>query len=162
RRLVGRRLRELDLHLLGLHLHAVEDLLAEVRVLVHGAHALLALLGDEIVDAGADLVDIGCRAVELVLAERLEHGAGRGGGEEGGAPPAWFWSWNSALFRGVPSPATMAKMWSRLMSLAPACTARGTWYCVSSTISLILRPLMPPFSFTSSKRIFTALEEETP
>ena len=38
----------------------------------------------------------------------------------------------------------MAKMLSRLISLLPACTARGTWYWVSSTISLILRPWMPP------------------
>jgi hypothetical protein len=50
------------------------------------------------------------------------------------------WSLKSALFMGVPSGATMAKTLSRLMSLVPACTARGTWYCVSSTISLILRP----------------------
>src|SRR6266542_2260213 len=69
---------------------------------------------------------------------------------------------NNALFKGVPSPATMAKMRSRLISLAPAWTASGTWYWVSSTMSLILRPWMPPLSFTSSKRIFTAFEEETP
>jgi hypothetical protein len=68
----------------------------------------------------------------------------------------------SALFMGVPSGATMAKMLSRLMSLVPACTARGTWYCVSSTISLILRPLTPPFSLSSSNRILTALEDDTP
>ena len=76
--------------------------------------------------------------------------------------PASNWSLKSALFIGVPRPATIAKMWSRLISLAPACTARGTWYWVSSTISRILRPWMPPFSLTSSKRIFTAFEEETP
>jgi hypothetical protein len=76
--------------------------------------------------------------------------------------PASIWSLNSALFMGVPSPATMAKILSRLMSFAPACTARGTWYWVSSTISLILRPWMPPLSLTSSKRIFTAFDEETP
>ena len=56
----------------------------------------------------------------------------------------------------------MAKMWSRLISLVPAWTARGTWYWVSSTISLIFRPWMPPFSLTSSNRIFTAFEDDTP
>ena len=53
-------------------------------------------------------------------------------------------------------------MRSRLMSLVPACTARGTWYWVSSTTSRILRPWMPPASLTSSKRIFTAFEDDTP
>jgi hypothetical protein len=66
------------------------------------------------------------------------------------------------LFIGVPSPATMAKILSRLISLLPACTARGTWYCVSSMISLILRPLMPPAALISSNRIFTALDDDTP
>ena len=56
----------------------------------------------------------------------------------------------------------MAKMRSRLISLVPACTARGTWYWVSSTTSLILRPWTPPFSLTSSKRIFTAFDDDTP
>src|SRR5436309_6943004 len=69
---------------------------------------------------------------------------------------------NSALFIGVPSPATIAKMWSRWISLAPACTARGTWYWVSSTISLILRPWTPPLSLSSSNRIFTAFVDDTP
>ena len=76
--------------------------------------------------------------------------------------PASSWSLNRALFIGVPRPATMAKMWSRLISFAPACTARGTWYWVSSTISLILRPRTPPFSLASSKRILTAFDDETP
>ena len=76
--------------------------------------------------------------------------------------PASNWSLNSALFIGVPRPATIAKMRSRLMSLAPACTARGTWYWVSSTTSRILRPWMPPASLTSSKRIFTAFDDDTP
>ena len=74
---------------------------------------------------------------------------------------------NNALFKdqfdaGVPSPPTMANTRSRLKSLAPAWTARGTWYCVSSMISLILRPWMPPASFASSKRILTAFDDETP
>src|SRR5207249_5734766 len=63
---------------------------------------------------------------------------------------------------GVPSPATIAKMWSRWISLAPACTARGTWYWVSSTISLIWRPWTPPLSLSSSNRIFTAFVDDTP
>src|SRR5262249_37059048 len=46
--------------------------------------------------------------------------------------------------------------------LVPACTARGTWYCVSSTMSLIFRPWMPPLALTPSNRIFTAFEEDTP
>jgi hypothetical protein len=33
-----------------------------------------------------------------------------------------------ALFCGVPSAPTMAKILSLLMSLLAACTARGTWY----------------------------------
>ena len=76
--------------------------------------------------------------------------------------PASNWSLKSALFMGVPSGATMAKMRSRLISLVPACTARGTWYWVSSTTSRILRPWMPPFSLASSKRILTALDDDTP
>src|SRR5215510_8098302 len=48
------------------------------------------------------------------------------------------------------------------MSLAPACTARGTWYCVSSMITLTLRPWTPPLSLSSSNRIFTAFDDETP
>ena len=46
----------------------------------------------------------------------------------------------------------MAKILSLLMSLLAACTARGTWYWWSSTMNLILRPLMP-FSLASSKRM---------
>src|SRR5262245_6656720 len=53
-------------------------------------------------------------------------------------------------------------MLSRWISLAPAWTARGTWYWVSSTISLILRPWTPPLSLSSSKRIFTAFDDDTP
>jgi len=66
------------------------------------------------------------------------------------------------LFIGVPSGATMAKMRSRLISLVPACTARGTWYWVSSTTSRILRPWTPPAALTSSNRILTAFDDETP
>ena len=75
--------------------------------------------------------------------------------------PASNWSLKQALFIGVPSGATMANILSRLISLLPACTAFGTWYW-SSTITLILRPLMPPASLTSSKRIFTAFDDDTP
>ena len=35
---------------------------------------------------------------------------------------------STALFIGVPSAPTMAKILSLLMSLLAACTARGTWY----------------------------------
>ena len=45
---------------------------------------------------------------------------------------------NTALFIGVPSAPTMAKILSLLMSLLAACTARGTWYWWSSTIELDL------------------------
>src|SRR5260370_15886806 len=56
----------------------------------------------------------------------------------------------------------MAKMWWGLFGVGPACPARGTWYWVSSTISLILRQWMPPASLASSNRILTAFEPDTP
>src|SRR6266566_3895728 len=45
------RLHDLHLHLVGLHLDAVQHFLAEVGVLVHDTERLLALLAHEIVDA---------------------------------------------------------------------------------------------------------------
>ena len=55
-----------------------------------------------------------------------------------------------ALFIGVPALDTMMNTLSRLISLLAACTARGTWYCMSSTMYLIFRPLMPPAALASS------------
>ena len=71
----------LQLELLGLHLHAVEHLLAEVGVLVHRAEGLLALLAHEVLDARAHLVHVAGRPVELQLVEGLVHRA-RGGERE--------------------------------------------------------------------------------
>jgi hypothetical protein len=77
--LVGRLVRggfdELDAELLGLLFGALQDLLAEIGVLVHDADGLLALLLHEVVGGRADLVDVGRRAVELQPVERLEHRA---------------------------------------------------------------------------------------
>ena len=67
-----------------------------------------------------------------------------------------------ALFIGVPPFATMMNTLSRLISLFAACTARGTWYCMSSTTYLILRPLMPPSALASSNTMRQALVLLTP
>ena len=76
--------------------------------------------------------------------------------------PLASWSGIVALFIGVPPLATIMKTPSRLISLLAACTERGIWYWLSSTMYLILRPLMPPAALVSSNTMRQALVLLTP